>query len=105
LDGAYRAYLESHQVAKFASGGIGHLVGLNVHDGGETAAAFTAPLLPGSVFNIEPRIYLPDEKIGIGIEDTFWVDPDGKLVNLTADLPVEPEAIERAMLTTTSSGR
>ena len=97
LQGAYSAYLESHLIAKFAMGGIGHLVGLNVHDGGETAAEFTAPLVPGNVFNIEPRIYLPDENIGIAIEDTFWIDPDGRLVNLTSDLPVEPEDIERAM--------
>jgi Xaa-Pro aminopeptidase len=97
LNKVYMDYLESHQLAKFAISGVGHPIGLNVHDGGETQAAYTLPLLRGSVFNIEPRIYLPDEKIGISIEDTFWVDPDGKLVNLTAGLPVEPEDIERVM--------
>ena len=54
-------------------------------------------LVPGSVFNIKPRIYLPTKRSGIGIEDTFWVDPNGMLVNITADLQVEPEDIDRAM--------
>jgi Xaa-Pro aminopeptidase len=97
LHSVYQAYLTAHGMAAFATGGIGHLVGLNVHDGGENAAAFTGPLVPGSVFNIEPKIYVPQEKIGIGIEDTFWVAPDGRLVNLTGELPVEPEDIERVM--------
>jgi len=105
LQGVYAAYLKAHQMEKYLSSGVGHPVGLNVHDGGESGGAFVTPLGPGAVFNIEPRIYVPEEGIGISIEDTFLVDADGKLVNLTAELPVEPEDIERVMATPASSKR
>jgi Xaa-Pro aminopeptidase len=97
LENVYLEYLKSQHLAEFSHGGIGHTVGLNVHDGGETGDDYKTPLVPGNVFNIEPGVYLPAEKTGIAIEDTFWVDPEGRLVNLTAELPVEPEDIERAM--------
>ena len=40
---------------------------------------------------------IPEEKIGVRIEDDFYVDPNGKLINLTGDLPRTPDAIEDAM--------
>jgi Xaa-Pro aminopeptidase len=49
------------------------------------------------VFTIEPGIYIPEEKIGIRIEDTFYVDPDGKLINLTGALPHTADEVEAAM--------
>ncbi len=72
--------------------GVGHQVGLDVHD-----ADNRAPLDRDMVFTIEPGIYLPEEKIGVRIEDMFWVDADGKLVRLTAKLPQTTEEVERAM--------
>src|SRR5512140_1951869 len=81
----------------YVRGGIGNPIWLDVHNAGESPQEMTAPLVPGSVFNIEPGIYVPEGKFGISIEDTFWVDPAGKLVNLTANLPVEPDDIERVM--------
>jgi len=73
--------------------GLGHYVGLNVHDPGD----YSVPLAPGMVFTIEPGIYIPEEKIGIRIEDMFYVDRDGKLIQLTASLPQSPDKIERLM--------
>jgi len=49
------------------------------------------------VFTIEPGIYIPEEKIGIRIEDIVWVDADGKLVNLSGALPHTAEEVEAAM--------
>jgi len=49
------------------------------------------------VFTIEPGIYIPEEKLGVRIEDIFWVDPTGKLVKLSADLPSSANDVERAM--------
>src|SRR3974390_2039765 len=73
--------------------GIGHYVGLEVHDVGDN----TAPVPRGAVFTDEPGIYIPEEKIGIRIEDIVWVNPEGNLVNLTATLPHTADEIEAAM--------
>ena len=49
------------------------------------------------MFTVEPGIYIPEEKIGIRIEDIVWISPEGTLVNLTAALPHTAEEIEAAM--------
>lgn len=73
--------------------GLGHYVGLNVHDAGD----YTVPLGPGMVFTIEPGIYIPEEKLGVRIEDTVYVDQDGKLIDLAVDLPHTADEVERTM--------
>jgi Xaa-Pro aminopeptidase len=73
--------------------GVGHYVGLEVHDPGDPGA----PIPRGAVFTDEPGIYIPEEKLGVRIEDIVWIDSDGKLVNLTAALPHTAEEIEAAM--------
>jgi Xaa-Pro aminopeptidase len=80
-------------LGKYFIHGLGHYVGLNVHDPGD----YSVPLGPGMVFTIEPGIYIPEEKIGVRIEDDFYVDSNGKLVMLSAALPQAPEEIERLM--------
>jgi Xaa-Pro aminopeptidase len=49
------------------------------------------------VFTLEPGIYIPEEKIGVRIEDDFYVDKDGKLIRLSASLPQAADEIERLM--------
>jgi Xaa-Pro aminopeptidase len=49
------------------------------------------------VFTIEPGIYIPEEKLGVRIEDMFLVENDGKLVRLSQDLPQSADEIERLM--------
>ena len=73
--------------------GLGHYVGLAVHDPDD----YSIPLGPGAVFTIEPGIYIPEEKLGVRIEDTLYVDASGKLVNLGAALPHAADEVERAM--------
>jgi len=73
--------------------GMGHMVGIDVHD----PADYPAVLKPGMVFTIEPGVYIPEEKIGVRIECTFLVGPDGKLIDLTGDLPHSADEIEAAM--------
>ncbi len=73
--------------------GLSHYVGLNVHDVGDGGA----PLGPGAVFTIEPGIYIPEEKLGVRIEDIFYVDSDGKLINLSEKLPRTAAEVEKEM--------
>jgi Xaa-Pro aminopeptidase len=72
---------------------LGHYIGLNVHDAGD----YKVPLAPGMAFTIEPGIYIPEENIGVRIEDDFLVGQDGKLIKLSAALPSKAEDVEKAM--------
>ncbi|MBI4442579.1 MAG: aminopeptidase P family protein [Acidobacteria bacterium] len=72
--------------------GLSHHVGLDVHD----PAQLNAALEPGMVITIEPGIYLPEENIGVRIEDMVLVTEDGYEL-LTEILPSEVEEIERLM--------
>jgi Xaa-Pro aminopeptidase len=85
--------LHGQPLGKYFIHGLSHYVGLNVHDPGDS----NAPLAPGMVFTIEPGIYIPEEKLGVRIEDMYYVDENGKLVNLTASLARTVDDIERAM--------
>lgn len=78
--------LHGEPLGKYFIHGIGHSVGLDVHDPYD----YTKPIQKGMVFTIEPGIYIPEEKIGVRIEDTFYVTPEGKLVNLTVLAPYQP---------------
>jgi Xaa-Pro aminopeptidase len=73
--------------------GLGHMVGINVHD----PSGYPAVLKPGMVFTIEPGVYIPEEKIGVRIEDVFVVGQDGKLIDLIASLPHTADEVEAAM--------
>jgi Xaa-Pro aminopeptidase len=49
------------------------------------------------VFTIEPGIYIPEEKLGVRIEDIYYVDSQGNLVDFTASLPHTADEVEAAM--------
>jgi Xaa-Pro aminopeptidase len=76
---------------KYFIHGLGHWIGMDVHDVGVYS------VLPvGSVFTIEPGIYLPEEGFGVRIEDDYLVTEKG-LVKMSAKLPSGPDEIERMM--------
>jgi Xaa-Pro aminopeptidase len=85
--------LHGQPLGQYFIHGLGHPVGLNVHD----ATDSNAPLGPGQVFTIEPGIYIPEESLGVRIEDDYYVDPDGKLIKLSAALPSSADEVEKAM--------
>ncbi len=86
LDTAAYNYINTHgkdlhgdPLGKYWLHGLGHMVGIDVHDSVEV---YPAVLKPGMVFTIEPGVYIPEEKIGVRIECDFLVRPDGKLIDL-----------------------
>lgn len=100
LDKVAREYIKTHgkdlhgePLDKYFIHGLGHYIGLHVHDAGD----YKVPLGPGVAFTIEPGIYIPEENLGVRIEDDFYVDPDGKLIKLSAALPSKPEEVEKTM--------
>lgn len=70
--------------------GIGHFIGLDVHDVGDRSL----PLQTGDVITIEPGIYIPEESLGIRIEDMYWIVDDGA-VCLTEGIPRTIAELER----------
>jgi Xaa-Pro aminopeptidase len=92
-------YLNSHgkdrkgePLGQYFTHGIGHHLGLDVHDANDPSL----PLAPGMVVTIEPGLYIPDEGIGIRIEDVILITENGAKV-LSSTLPRGVQEIERAM--------
>ncbi len=85
--------LHGEPLGKYFIHGLGHYVGLNVHDPDD----YSVPLGPGMVFTIEPGIYIPEENLGVRIEDDFYVDPSAKLIKLSGKLPSTAEEVEKLM--------
>lgn len=77
---------------KYFMHGTSHHIGLDVHD----VASIYTEFKPGMVFTIEPGIYIPEEGIGIRLEDDLMIQEKGHL-NLMGDIPIEADEIEEIM--------
>jgi len=73
---------------KMYPGGIGHFVGMAVHDVGP----YNKPFVPGVVFNVEPILEDKNMKLHIRLEDTIIITADGH-ENVTAGTTTDPEAM------------
>ena len=85
--------LHGQPLGQYFIHGLGHYIGLNVHDPGD----YSVPLGPGMAFTIEPGIYIPEENLGVRIEDDYYVDQDGKLIKLSEALPSKADDVEKLM--------
>jgi Xaa-Pro aminopeptidase len=92
-------YINSHgkdlhgkSLGQYYIHGLGHNIGLNVHDPGE----YCKPLQPGMVVTMEPGIYIPEENLGVRVEDDVLVTDTGYKF-LSESLPRDPAEIEKIM--------
>jgi Xaa-Pro aminopeptidase len=83
---------EGRTLGRYFIHGVSHHLGLDVHDPGDR----TRPLEPGMVVTVEPGIYIPEENLGVRIEDDILVTKDGHQI-LTARLPRAADEIEKIM--------
>ena len=83
---------ENPACRKYYMHGLGHPLGLDVHDVGD----MNVPFAPGTVLTVEPGIYLPDEGFGVRLEDDIVVTENGP-VNLMEKIPIEADEIESIM--------
>ncbi|MFY7972733.1 MAG: aminopeptidase P N-terminal domain-containing protein [Flavobacteriales bacterium] len=77
---------------KYFMHGTSHFLGLDVHDVGD----WTIPIEAGNVFTVEPGIYIPEEGLGIRIENNIVITENGN-DDLFKDFPIEVEEIEAMM--------
>jgi Xaa-Pro aminopeptidase len=99
VDKISRDYINSHgkdlhgkSLGQYYIHGLGHHIGLNVHDPGDSCK----PLQPGMVVTMEPGIYIPEENLGVRIEDDVLITDSGYKL-LSERLPRDPDQIEKIM--------
>ncbi len=85
-----KEFLKNKGYDQYFTHGLGHHLGLDVHDVGD----YTMPLQEGDVITIEPGIYIPEEGIGIRIEDDYWIVKEGA-VCLSEQLPKTADQVEK----------
>ena len=84
--------LQGNSLGRYYIHGLGHNIGLDVHDPGD----FCKPLEPGMVVTVEPGIYIPEENLGVRIEDDILITESGYKF-LSERLPRDPDEIEKIM--------
>jgi Xaa-Pro aminopeptidase len=87
-DAASRTLIEAQGLGAAYGHGMGHGVGLQIHEAPTLRPESTDVLEPGNVVSVEPGIYLPDEGAGVRIEDLVLVTDDGcdRLTRFTKEL-------------------
>jgi len=117
LKGKTSDLIKKKEYMKYYMHGVGHYLGLDVHDAGryftDQGAKNSRPFAPGMVLTVEPGLYIPPDDrsapakyrgIGVRIEDDVLVTEDGNK-NLTAKVPKDPDEIEAIMNRTNGKKR
>ena len=84
---------ETRQVVKkYFPHGVSHLLGLDVHDVGDSSEI----LKPGMLFTCEPGIYIKEESLGVRLENNILLTESGN-IDLMSSIPIEIDEIEQIM--------
>ncbi len=78
---------------KYFMHGTSHHIGLDTHDYGP----LKTPMKANMVFTVEPGIYIPDQGLGIRLEDDVVIKEKGEPFNLMRNIPIEVDEIEELM--------
>ena len=78
---------------KYFMHGTSHHMGLDTHDYG----ILTEPMQANMVFTVEPGIYIPNEGLGVRLEDDVVIQKTGEPFNLMRNIPIEVDEIEDLM--------
>ena len=78
---------------KYFMHGTSHYIGLDTHDLG----SWKEPIKENMIFTVEPGIYIPEEGLGIRLEDDVVIQKKGEPLNLMKNIPIESEEIEELM--------
>ena len=95
---AAQRFVESYRqrAADGARSSLGHMVGMEVHD---VTAPMPDGLKPGMIFTIEPALTIPEDRVYVRLEDMILITANG-YENLSGNVPMEVEAIEKLMAET-----
>jgi Xaa-Pro aminopeptidase len=96
---AARDTAEEPACRRYFMHGLGHSLGLGVHD----MAPVDGPLEAGWVMTVEPGIYIPEEGLAVRLENNVLVTENGP-VDLTSHVALEPDEIERLMIRPPANG-
>jgi len=97
IDAIARDYITEKGYGDNFGHGLGHSYGLDVHESPALASKCKDIIKAGMTFTVEPGIYIPDENLGIRLEDDVVVQENGEPFNLMRNIPIEADEIEDLM--------